>query len=69
MFRRIGKTIIQRRQSIDNDDVIESKIKECQRKNGRCMVSTSSRLRQTYGDDKENLVLKTLSARRCRGNK
>ena len=59
MFRRIDKTIIQRRQSID-DDVIESKIKECQRENGRCIVSTSSRLRQTYGNDKENLVVKRL---------
>jgi len=68
MFRQVDKTTMQRRQNID-DHVIESKIKECQRENDRCRVSTSSRLRQTYRDDKVNLVFRTLSARRYRGNK
>ena len=55
-------------QDIDNDEVIESKIKECQRENGRCMVSTSNRLRKKFGDEKVNRVLSRLSQRRYRGN-
>lgn len=55
-------------QDIDNDEVIESKIKECQRENGRCMVSTSNRLRKKFGDEKVNRILSRLSQRRYRGN-
>ena len=72
MFRRTHKTTTEHRQLIDDiteDEIIETKIKDCQRENGRCMVSTSSRLRKKYGDDKVNRVLSRLSARRYRGNK
>jgi hypothetical protein len=54
MFRRTHKTTTERKQLIDEtteDEVIETKIKECQRKNGRCMISTSRRLRIFYGDE------------------
>jgi hypothetical protein len=72
MFRRVDKTTTERRQLIDDtniDEVIETKIKECQRENGRCMVSTASRLRKKYGDDKVSRVLSRLTQRRYRGNK
>ena len=72
MFRRTHKTTTERTQLIDEtteDEVIETKIKECQRENGRCMVSTSRRLRETYGDKRVNRVLRRLSARRYRNNK
>ena len=69
MFRRTHKTSTEYRQNIDIDEEIEAKIKDCQRENGRCMSSTSSRLRKKYGDDKVNRVLSRLSARRYRGNK
>ena len=69
MFRRLNNTTIEHRENIDIDEEIEAKIKDCQRENGRCMVSTSSRLRKKYGDDKVNRVLSRLSARRYRGNK
>ena len=69
MFGRVDKTTTERRQNVDDDEVIESKIKECQRENGQCMVSTSRRLRQTYGDERVNRVLRRLSARRYRNNK
>ena len=71
MFRRTHRTTTEHRQLIDDtteDEVIEAKIKECQRENGRCMVSTSRRLRIFYGDDKVNRILRRLSARRARGN-
>jgi len=71
MFRRTHRTTTERIQLVDDtteDEVIESKIKECQRENGRCMVSTSRRLRIFYGDDKVNRILRRLSARRARGN-
>ena len=71
MFRRTHRTPTERIQLVDDtteDEVIESKIKECQRENGRCMVSTSRRLRIFYGDDKVNRILRRLSARRARGN-
>jgi replicative superfamily II helicase len=69
MFGRIDKTTMERTQNVHDDEVIESKIKECQRENGQCMVSTSRRLRQTYGDERVNRVLRRLSARRYRNNK
>ena len=71
MFRRTHRTTTERTQLIDDtteDEVIETKIKECQRENGRCMISTSRRLRIFYGDDKVNRILRRLSARRARGN-
>ena len=71
MFRRTHRTTTERTQLVDDtteDEIIETKIKECQRENGRCMVSTSRRLRIFYGDDKVNRILRRLSARRARGN-
>ena len=71
MFGRTHKTTTERTQLIDEtteDEVIETKIKECQRENGRCMVSTSRRLRIFYGDEKVNRILRRLSRRRERGN-
>ena len=59
-------------QLMDNSDIdeeIESKIKGCQRENGRCMGSTSKRLREQYGDEQVNRVLERLNKRRYRGNK
>ena len=69
MFRRVDKTTTERRQNVDNDELIEAKIKECQRENGQCMVSTSRRLREKYSDEQVDRVLSRLSARRYRGNK
>ena len=71
MFRRADRRTTEHRQLIDDtteDEIIETKIKECQRENGRCMVSTSRRLRIFYGDEKVNRILRRLSARRARGN-
>ena len=71
MFGLTHKTTTERTQLIDEtteDEVIETKIKECQRENGRCMVSTSRRLRIFYGDEKVNRILRRLSRRRERGN-
>ena len=71
MFGLTDKTTTERTQLIDEtteDEVIEAKIKECQRENGRCMVSTSRRLRIFYGDEKVSRILRRLSARRARGN-
>jgi hypothetical protein len=53
----------------DIDDEIESKIKACQMENGRCMTSTSNKLREKYGYDHVNRVLERLNKRRYRGNK
>lgn len=69
MFRRVDKTTTERRQNVDNDELIEAKIKECQRENGQCMVSTSRRLRKQFGDKQVDTILRRLSARRYRGNK
>ena len=69
MFRRADRTTTERRQLLDStteDEQIETKIKECQRENGRCMVSTSRRLRIFYGDEKVNRILRRLSRRRER---
>ena len=69
MFGRVDKTTTERRQNVDDDEVIESKIKECQRENGQCMVSTSNRLRIRFGDEPVDRILRRLSARRYRNNK
>ena len=71
MFGLTDNSTTERQQLIDEtteDEVIETKIKECQRENGRCMVSTSRRLRIFYGDEKVNRILRRLSRRRERGN-
>ena len=71
MFQRIDRTTTERRQLVDDttdDEEIETKIKECQRENGRCMVSTSRRLRIFYGDEKVSRILRRLSRRRERRN-
>ena len=71
MFGLTDNSTTERQQLIDEtteDEVIESKIKECQRENGRCMISTSRRLRIFYGDEKVNRILRRLSRRRERGN-
>ena len=71
MFGLTDNSTTERQQLIDKtteDEVIESRIKECQRENGRCMVSTSRRLRIFYGDEKVNRILRRLSRRRERGN-
>jgi hypothetical protein len=71
MFRRADRTTTERRQLLDStteDKLIETKIKECQRENGRCMVSTSRRLRIFYGYEKVSRILRRLSRRRERGN-
>ena len=71
MFGKTYSTATERKQLVDDtieDEVIETKIKECQRENGRCMVSTSRRLRIFYGDEKVNRILRRLSRRRERGN-
>jgi hypothetical protein len=71
MFGLTDNSTTERQQLIDEtteDEIIEAKIKECQRENGRCMVSTSRRLRIFYGDEKVNRILRRLSRRRERGN-
>ena len=71
MFGLTDNSTTERQQLIDEtteDEVIESRIKECQRENGRCMVSTSRRLRIFYGDEKVSRILRRLSRRRERGN-
>ena len=50
------------------DEVIESKIKACQRENGRLMTRTSQRLREQYGIEMVNRVVNRLSRRRQRKN-
>ena len=72
MFGRVDETTRIRTQRIDNaleDEEIEAKIKACQRENGECMKSTSSRLRIRYGDEPVDRILRRLSARRYRNNK
>ena len=71
MFGSTHRTTTERRQLVNDttdDEEIENKIKSCQRENGRCMVSTSRRLRIFYGDEKVNRILRRLSRRRERGN-
>ena len=72
MFRRTHRTTTERIQLVDDtteDEVIETKIKECQRENDRCMISTSNRLRKQFGDEAVDRTLQRLSQRRYRGNK
>jgi len=71
MFGSTHRTTTERQHIIDDttdDEEIETKIKSCQRENGRCMVSTSRRLRIFYGNEKVNRILRRLSRRRARGN-
>ena len=71
MFGIKDKTKTTRTQ-LDNDsiidEVIESKIKSCQRENGRLMTRTSQRLREQYGVEMVDRVVNRLSRRRQRGN-
>jgi hypothetical protein len=72
MFGHVDEATTKRLQRIDNalqDDEIEAKIKECQRENGECMKSTSRRLKEQYGNQKVDTILRRLSTRRYRGNK
>ena len=50
------------------DEVIEGKIKACQRENGRLMTRTSQRLREQYGIEMVDRVVNRLSRRRQRKN-
>ena len=50
------------------DEVIEGKIKACQRENGRLMTRTSQRLREQYGIEMIDRVVNRLSRRRQRKN-
>ena len=50
------------------DEVIENKIKDCQRENGRLMTRTSQRLREQYGIEMVDRVVNRLSRRRQRKN-
>jgi len=71
MFGLNHKTITTRTQLDNNsiiDEIIESKIKACQRENGRLMTRTSQRLREQYGIEMVDRVINRLSRRRQRGN-
>ena len=64
MFGQVDKTKTEHRQLVDsmhNGEVIEAKIKECQRENDRCMISTSNRLRKQFGDEAVDRTLQRLS--------
>jgi hypothetical protein len=66
MFGRVDKTKTKHRQFIDSiriDELIEIKIKECQKENYLCMVSASSSLRKKYGNESVNRVISRLSQR------
>ena len=71
MFGIKDKTITTNTQHDNNsiiDEIIESKIKACQRENGRLMTRTSQRLREQYGIEMVDRVVNRLSRRRQRGN-
>ena len=71
MFGIKDKTITTRTQPDNNsiiDEIIETKIKTCQRENGRLMTRTSQRLREQYGVEMVERVVNRLSRRRQRGN-
>jgi hypothetical protein len=71
MFGIKDKTITTRTQQNNNsiiDEIIETKIKSCQRENGRLMTRTSQRLREQYGIEMVDRVVNRLSRRRQRGN-
>ena len=64
MFGRVDKNKTEHRQLVDRihiEEVIEDKIKECQRENDRCMISTSNRLRKQFGDEAVDRTLQRLS--------
>ena len=72
MFGRVDKNKTEHRQLIDSihiEEVIEDKIKECQRENKRSMTSASNRLKKLYGDKAVEEILQKLSKRRYQGNK
>ena len=72
MFGRVDKNKTEHRQLIDSihiEEVIEDKIKECQRENERCITSESNRLRASYGDEAVDRILQRLSKRVYQGNK
>jgi len=72
MFGRVDNTTTERRQRIDNalqDEEIEKVIKECQKENGECMKSTSSRLRKKFNDQSVTRVLARIRQRNYRKNK
>ena len=72
MFGRVDKNKTEHRQLIDSihiEEVIEHKIKKCQRENERCLTSASNRLRTLYGDEAVDRILQRLSKRRHQGNK
>jgi competence CoiA-like predicted nuclease len=71
MFRFNHNTTTTRTQLYNKsniDEVIESKIKACQRENGRLMTRTSQRLRERYGIEMVDRVVNRLSRRRQRKN-
>ena len=72
MFERVDKMTTERKQRIDNalqDEEIEKVIKECQKENGECMKSTSSRLRKKFNDQSVTRVLARIRQRNYRKNK
>jgi len=71
MFGIKDKTITTHTQLDNNsiiDEIIESKIKACQRENGILMTRTSQRLREQHGIEMVDGVVNRLSRRRQRGN-
>ena len=66
MFGCVDKTKTKHRQFVDSiriDKLIEIKIKECERQNDICIISTSNRLQKKYGNEHVNRVLSRLSQR------
>ena len=66
MFGRVDKTKTKHRQFVDSariDELIEIKIKECERQNDICIISTSNRLQKKYGNEHVNRVVSRLSQR------
>jgi hypothetical protein len=66
MFGCVDKTKTKHRQFVDSiriDKLIEIKIKECERDNDICMISTSNRLQKKYGNEHVNRVVSRLSQR------
>jgi hypothetical protein len=66
MFGCVDKAKTKHRQFVDSiriDKLIEIKIKECERQNDICIISTSNRLQKKYGNEHVNRVLSRLSQR------
>lgn len=66
MFGCVDKTKTKHRQFVDSiriDKLIEIKIKECERQNDICIISTSNRLQKKYGNEHVNRVVSRLSQR------